>query len=128
MKAVPLVVLFDGDCVMCNGVAGWLARRDRHGRMIFATSQGEAARVAGEPPGGDQDTIVVWQGSRRLVRSAAALGLLRALGGGWAALAWLARLYPESLRDLLYDQVARRRHRFGRAPACKRLSPLALAE
>ena len=128
MKAVPLVVLFDGDCVMCNGVAGWLAARDPHGRMIFATSQGEAARVAGEPPGGDPDTVVVWEGSRRLVRSSAALRLLRALGGGWAALAWVARLCPEFLLDLLYDQIARRRRRFGSAPACKRLSPLALAE
>jgi predicted DCC family thiol-disulfide oxidoreductase YuxK len=128
MEDIPLVVLFDGDCVMCNGATAWLARRDRLGRMIFATNQGEAARVAGEPPGGDSDTIVVWQGSRRLVRSAAVLCLLRTLGGGWAALAWVARLCPEALRDFLYGQIARRRHRFGGASACKRLSPLALAE
>ena len=128
MKAVPLVVLFDGDCVLCNGSARWLASRDLHGRMIFATNQGEVARVAGEPPGGDPDTVVVWEGSRRLVSSEAVLRLLRALGGAWAALAWAGRLCPAFLRDRLYGLVARRRRRFGSAPACKRLSPLALAE
>lgn len=123
-----MVVLFDGACAMCSGATAWLARRDARGRMIFATNQGEVARVAGEPAGGDPDTIVVWQGSRRLVRSAAVLALLGALGGGWRVLAWAARLCPGSLRDLVYDQVARRRHRFGVVKSCPRLSPHALAE
>ncbi len=128
MRKTPLVVLIDGSCAMCNGAAAWLARRDVAGAMIFATNQGEVARIAGEPPGGDMGTIVVWDGSRRLVRSAAVLVLLRALGRGWRLLAWLACLCPSALRDFLYDQVARRRHRFAGLAACKRLSPYHLAE
>jgi predicted DCC family thiol-disulfide oxidoreductase YuxK len=128
MQEVPLVVLIDGTCAMCNGTTVWLARRDRAGRMIFATNQGEVARIVGEPPGGDPDTIVVWDGSRRLVRSEAVLVLLRALGGGWRFVAMLASACPASLRDGLYDQVARRRHRFAGPDACTRLSRSALAE
>lgn len=128
MRKTPLVVLIDGSCALCNGAAAWLARRNVDGAMIFATNQGEVARIAGEPPGGDMGTIVVWNGSRRLVRSAAVLVLLRALGGGWQFLAWLACLCPSALRDFLYDQVARRRHRFAGLAACKRLSPYDLAE
>ena len=128
MPEVPLIVLIDGTCALCNGTAAWLARRDPAGRMIFATNRGEVARIAGEPPGGDPDTIVVWAGSRRLVRSEAVLVLLSALGGGWLALAALARLCPRVLRDFLYDRCARRRYRFAGPDACTRLSLSALAE
>jgi len=128
MRKTPLVVLIDGTCALCNGTAAWLARRNADGAMVFATNQGEVARIAGEPPGGDMGTIVVWDGSRRLVRSAAVLLLLRTLGGGWRLSAWLAWLCPVVLRDFLYDQVARRRHRFAGPAACTRLSPYDLAE
>ena len=128
MPAAPLIVLIDGECALCNGTAAWLARRNAAGRMIFATNRGEVARVAGEPPGGDPDTIVVWDGSRRLVRSDAVLLLLRTLGGGWRLLAGLAVFCPVALRDFVYDQVARRRHRFAGPAACTRLSPYDLAE
>jgi predicted DCC family thiol-disulfide oxidoreductase YuxK len=128
MRKAPLVVLIDGSCALCNGTAAWLACRDVAGAMVFATNQGEAARIAGEPPGGDQGTLVVWDGSRRLVRSAAVLVLLRSLGGGWRFLAWWVWLCPGWLRDFLYDQVAHRRHRFAGPAACTRLSPHHLAE
>jgi predicted DCC family thiol-disulfide oxidoreductase YuxK len=128
MRKAPLVVLIDGSCALCNGTAAWLACRDVAGAMVFATNQGEVARIAGEPLGGDQGTIVVWDGSRRLVRSAAVLVLLRSLGGFWSFLAWWAWLCPGWLRDFLYDQVARRRHRFAGPAACTRLSPHHLAE
>ncbi len=128
MRKTPLVVLIDGSCALCNGTAAWLACRDVAGAMVFATNQGEVARIADEPAGGDMGTIVVWDGSRRLVRSAAVLALLRTLGGGWRLLALLACLCPVTLRDFLYDQVARRRHRFTGPAACTRLSPHHLAE
>jgi predicted DCC family thiol-disulfide oxidoreductase YuxK len=128
MRKTPLLVLIDGTCALCNGTAAWLARRNADGTMLFATNQGEVARIAGEPPGGDMGTIVVWDGSRRLVRSDAVLLLLRTLGGGWRLLAVAARLCPGALRNFLYDQVARRRHRFAGPSSCTRLSPYDLAE
>jgi predicted DCC family thiol-disulfide oxidoreductase YuxK len=128
MPAVPLIVLIDGECALCNGTAAWLARRNAAGRMIFATNRGEVARVAGEPPGGDPDTMVVWDGSRRLVRSSAVRALLSALGGGWAFLGAVASCLPVSCLDFVYDQVARRRHRFAGPATCTRLSPHDLAE
>ncbi len=128
MRETPLVVLIDGTCALCNGTAAWLARRNAAGGMIFATNRGEVARIAGEPPGGDQGTLVVWAGSHRLVRSNAVLALLRGLGGGWRLLAWFACFCPLVLRDFIYDQVARRRHSFAGPAVCTRLSPYDLAE
>ena len=128
MPAVPLIVLIDGECALCNGSAVWLARRNAAGRLIFATNRGVAARVAGEPPGGDPDTIVVWDGSRRLVRSQAVRAMLAAVGGGWAALAAVAGCLPVAWLYFAYDQAARRRHRLAGQATCTRLSPYDLAE
>jgi predicted DCC family thiol-disulfide oxidoreductase YuxK len=129
MNPVPCIVLIDGDCAMCNATAAWFARRDPEGRMIFAPGRGEVARIAGEPSGGDPGTLVVWLGSRRLVRSTAALTLLRVLGGGWGWLARVGFVCPLFLRDAAYAFVARHRRRLpGRLDACTRLSPLHLAE
>ncbi len=128
MPAAPLIVLIDGECALCNGSAAWFARRNGSGRLLFAINRGEVARVAGEPPGGDPDTIVVWEGSRRLVRSEAVRAMFAAVGGGWASLAFVAGCLPVSWLDFVYDQVARRRHRFAGPSACTRLSPYDLAE
>jgi len=128
MPAAPLIVLIDGECALCNGSAAWFARRNGSGRLLFAINRGEVARVAGEPPGGDPDTIVVWEGSRRLVRSEAVRAMFAAVGGGWASLAFVAGCLPVSWLDFVYDQVARRRHLFAGPSACTRLSPYDLAE
>jgi predicted DCC family thiol-disulfide oxidoreductase YuxK len=128
MPAAPLIVLIDGECALCNGSAAWFARRNAAGRLLFAINHGVVARVAGEPPGGDPDTIVVWAGSRRLVRSQAVRAMLTSLGGGWAFVGAVAGCLPVTWLDFVYDQVARRRHRFAGPAACTRLSPYDLAE
>lgn len=128
MSPLPLIVLIDGDCPLCSRSAAWLARRNQAGRLIFGKNSGEVARVLGEPAGGDSQTIVVWQGARRLVRSTAVLALLSALGGAWRGLAVVGSGVPRFVRDGLYDFVARRRHRFGRCVLGARLSPMDLAE
>ena len=128
MQDWPLIVLIDGECTLCSTAALWFADRDQSGRMLFATNQGEVARIADEPPGGDAGTIVVWLGSRRLVRSTAVLELLKGLGGGWAFLARLARCCPRFIRDWIYDRVARRRRQLSCAFSGKLLSLHQLAE
>lgn len=128
MEAVPVIVLIDGDCALCNRTAQWFSARDSQGAMVFATNTGESARILGEPPGGDNRTVVVWVGSQRLVRSAAVLRMLQLLGGGWGFLAWTVGWVPAFWADGIYDFIACRRHWFGRPPACTLLSPEHLAD
>ncbi|MFM7208429.1 MAG: thiol-disulfide oxidoreductase DCC family protein [Verrucomicrobiota bacterium] len=119
MPDTPLVVLIDADCALCCGTAAWLSARDPRDAMVFASNRGEVARIAGEPPGGDPGTVVVWDGSRRLVRSAAIARLLRALPAPWPFVACALRCVPRVLRDAAYDFVAARR---GRSDRCASLS------
>ncbi|MGE3174744.1 MAG: thiol-disulfide oxidoreductase DCC family protein [Planctomycetota bacterium] len=115
------VVLFDGDCTLCNGAVQFVLRRDPRGRFRFAALQSGAARallagrVAGDPL---PDSMVLVQGDAIHLRSGAALRIARGLGLPWS-LAAVFLLVPRPLRDLVYDFVARRRHRwFGRPASC----------
>lgn len=116
MEAPPLLVLYDGDCGLCNRSARWLADRDPRGRLLMAPNAGVTARVAGEPPGGEESGIVVWDGSRRLVGVPAVARALRELGGAWSAAGALLGVLPLALTRPVYEAIARRRRRS--KPSC----------
>lgn len=116
------LVLYDGECGLCQRSVAWLVRHDRRARLHYAPLQGDTARpFVGEAA--HFDTIVLLEragdgGVRRYERSRAALRLAFLVGGVWRALSWL-RLLPAWLTDLPYRLVARHRLRlFGRADAC----------
>lgn len=115
------VVLFDGDCNLCHGAVQFVLRRDRRQRFRFASLQSAAGRrlltelgVLGALP----DSIVLVHAGRVRTKSAAALAIARGLRWPWP-LATVAWLVPWPLRDLVYDWIARNRHRwFGRRQEC----------
>ena len=119
------ILFVDGCCVLCQRAAGWIARRDRRGRVALAALQGETARrlLPGALRAAAADGMpgsVVWRtpGGRLLLRSTAVLAAVAALGG-WYRAAALLRLAPAPLRDALYAAVARRRRRwFGVTREC----------
>ncbi len=105
----PVIVRFDGECLMCSRSIRFIADEDRAGLVRF-----KALESAGEP-----ETMLVETGGRVLDRSDAVLAILDALGGHWRALALAGRLLPRPLRDALYRFVAKRRYRwFGKGDAC----------
>jgi predicted DCC family thiol-disulfide oxidoreductase YuxK len=120
------VLLFDGECGLCNRMVQLVLRADRRGAARFATLEGRFARelrarhselssvdsMAWVEPGADGP------GERVFIRSEAALRVADYLGFPWRALT-AARIIPRALRDRVYDWVARRRHRwFARVPSC----------
>ena len=119
--ATPAVVLFDGECNLCNRAVQFVLRRDRRARFRFASLQSPAGRrlLAGIAlPTPLPDSIVLLEAGRAFLRSGAALRIARGLGWPWRLFAALL-LVPRPLRDWAYDVVARHRHRwFGRRSSC----------
>ena len=121
------ILLYDGVCGLCNRLVQFTLRHDQKETFRFASLQGPtAARILerhGQSPA-DLDTFYVVtnfdQPAEQLrSRSDAAIFVLQDLGGGWSVLAALGRLLPKSLRDGLYNLVARNRyHVFGKFDAC----------
>jgi predicted DCC family thiol-disulfide oxidoreductase YuxK len=125
------LVLYDGVCGMCDGSVQILLQHDRAGVLTFAANQGatrqEIERRRELPPA--DATLVLLRdfgtGDERLFsRSEAPFEIARLVGGGLAAVAAPMRWLPRSLRDRLYDFVARNRFRwFGRLDRCRIPSP-----
>ena len=118
MTAPPSpVLLYDGDCSLCNGVVRFMLRHDAAGRIRFAPLQGKAGQDylrAQGLPAGDFDSLVFvpdWANPARgafLVRTSGAIAAFALLDGPWRALSWL-RLVPRFLRDPVYRLIARTR-------------------
>lgn len=121
------IILFDGHCLLCSRTVDFLLRRDRRRRLRFAALQSPAGRDLLARYGladAGLDSVVLVAGGHVATRSAAVLGIARALGGGWAGLAALGALVPRRLGDALYDAVARRRIRwFGYRDTCRLPGP-----
>ncbi len=133
-----LLVLYDGECGLCNRSIRWFLQRDRHDRLRFApNSDPRAVEILarhgmtspGAEAGSAPDTIVVLRHvgtplEDMLVRSNAVLACLRALPAPWPLAAALLRLIPRPFRELAYRQVARTRYRlFGRLASCPLPTP-----
>jgi predicted DCC family thiol-disulfide oxidoreductase YuxK len=127
------VLVFDGECNLCNRAAQFVLDHDRRGRVLLCASQSESGRALlasgpkrgapAEPVRRPDETIFLIEGERIDDKSTAALRLCRALGFPWSLLAVLG-IVPRAMRDLVYDLVARNRYRwFGRRESCRMARP-----
>jgi predicted DCC family thiol-disulfide oxidoreductase YuxK len=112
------VLLYDGECGLCNRLVRSLLKADRGGRLNYAPLQSEPAqhylRSQGLPMR-DFDSLVFVPDWNRptsrdyLLRTDGALAACALVGGGWGKLAGL-RFLPRGLRDAAYKIVARTRY------------------
>ncbi len=112
------VLLYDGQCGLCNRVVRWLLRTDRTGRLSYAPLQSAPAqeylRRHGLPTA-DFDSLVFvpdWANpaaGNHLLRTDGALAAAAEVGGIWRLITW-TRVLPRGLRDPCYRLVARLRY------------------
>lgn len=116
------IVVFDGECALCNGFVAWLIRHDTRATFKIAGSAGQVGKAAVAAMGLEdyvtRSTIVISSGPHALVRSDALLAIASGLGWPWRALGVL-RVVPRGWRDAAYNAVAKRRARVtAEDPAC----------
>ncbi len=115
------VVLFDGQCNLCNAAVSFILKHDGRQRFRFASLQSPVAadllRQHGLP--NDLDTVVMIDGDHAFTHSTAVLRIAAELDSPWP-LAALAALIPRSLRDDAYGFVSKHRTQwFGRRATCR---------
>ncbi len=121
LKPGETVVLFDGECKLCNGWVRFIMRHDRQRRVRLAAVQspeGQALLAWAGLPLDQFDTLAVIRDRQYWVRSDAVFEIIAQLPGAWRPLL-LLRGIPRGLRDWIYDKIARNRYRlFGRYDTC----------
>ena len=120
------IVMFDGQCNLCNGSVKFIIRHDPRRRFRFVSLQSDSGRKIVEGHGRnpeDVDTILLLENGRLYERSTVALRVARALTVPWPLLYALI-VVPPPLRDLVYRWIARNRYRwFGKTDACMMPTP-----
>ncbi len=115
------ILIFDGYCALCSGMARFVLEYDRRGAVRLATAQstlGEALFRHFGLKNGDYSTNILLFEGRALEKSDGSLKLFELLGPPWSLLA-VARLAPKDWRDALYNIIARNRLRwFGARETC----------
>lgn len=115
------VIVFDGVCVLCNGFVQFIIARDEASRFTFITAQsqtGEALYARMGKKSGDYETYFFISDGRVYQKFDAFLAVMERMGRPWSFFMPL-RILPLTVKDWLYDRLARNRYRlFGKRERC----------
>ncbi|PPA72384.1 thiol-disulfide oxidoreductase DCC family protein [Jeotgalibacillus proteolyticus] len=114
------LILFDGDCHVCNWSVQFIMKRDPDGIFKFASLQGDIGSKIRRTYKVDPmlDSVLLLENDRLWSKSTAALKICGKLSGP-VRFAVLLLAVPKPLRDLVYSYIARNRfHWFGRKEHC----------
>lgn len=122
MKENKKIILFDGVCNLCNGSVQFVIKRDKKDVFRYAAIQSEVGEqlIAERHIDTSQvDSIILIEpGVAYFTKSDAALEIAGELGGLWK-LTSVFKWIPKSIRDVIYDFVARNRYKwFGKQESC----------
>ncbi|EGL83389.1 thiol-disulfide oxidoreductase DCC [Caldalkalibacillus thermarum TA2.A1] len=120
-RSPEYLILFDSLCHMCSRLVQFVLKRDKQEKFYFAPLQSEIGQTIlkayGLPPH-DWDSFVYLRKGKCLLKSTAALYVLKDLGGVWQ-LFYPFSLVPKVILDPVYDWVARNRYAwFGQRQSC----------
>ncbi|MEC9282138.1 MAG: DCC1-like thiol-disulfide oxidoreductase family protein [Bdellovibrionota bacterium] len=112
-----VIVFFDGHCNLCNWAVDFIMKFDKKGVFYFASLQGQVAKSYNLD---DLDSVVFIDESKRKYDQSDAfieiVARLFILGKCF----YLLKIIPRSLRDILYQFVAKNRYKvFGRKETCR---------
>jgi predicted DCC family thiol-disulfide oxidoreductase YuxK len=120
-KNIPLVILFDGVCNLCNGTVQFIIKRDKYHRFTFASLQGVFGQRTLTRYGlGEKNlnSFVLLEGEKIYTHSTGALRVFLHLGGQWKMLYGFI-IIPRFIRDAVYNLIARNRYKwFGKRALC----------
>ncbi len=112
------LILYDGECGLCNASVQWICRHSLSKAFYFAPLQGHTARLL-PTLNKDLDSMVVFFNGQYYYESEAAIFIAKRLQG-IPKLLGLLGIVPLSIRNKAYRFVSQHRiHWFGKAQYCQ---------
>lgn len=115
------IVLFDGVCNLCSNSVKLIIKNDPKGLFKFTSLQSKTGKSYVDKYDIDTsktDSIVLIKNGKSYVKSSAALHIANKMKGLYPLLFGFI-IIPSSIRDLIYDFIARNRYKwFGKKDEC----------
>ncbi|MCD9562713.1 DCC1-like thiol-disulfide oxidoreductase family protein [Tenacibaculum maritimum] len=125
MMKLPLnkkIILFDGICNLCNNAVIKVIQYDKADAFVFASLQSDTGKFIIDKIGINTieiDSIILYEPAISYdIKSTAILKIMNEFGGWWkvTSLLWI---FPEFIRNMVYDFIAKRRYKwFGKRESC----------
>lgn len=121
------IILFDGVCNLCNSAVQFIIARDKKDVFRFVALQSDLGQQIIAHIGMNTqniDSIILYEpGIAYYYQSDAALEIAKSLGGIFY-FAGIFNIFPITLRNILYDYVARNRYLwYGKRESCMLPTP-----
>jgi predicted DCC family thiol-disulfide oxidoreductase YuxK len=116
------IILFDGDCNLCNSSIHFVIKHDKKDVFRFTSLQSELGKTILQHIGIQNqniDSVILYEpGISYYYKSDAALEIAKNLGGFWH-FGTIFRIIPTAIRNYLYDYIAKNRYKwFGKNDNC----------
>ena len=105
-------VFYDGDCGFCNHWVQWILKNDKKDFFRFAALQSDFGHKFLKERGLETeklDTLYLWKPEMYYLQKSQAITKIAKLLGGKHAILASMNIFPESISDKIYDQIAKRR-------------------
>lgn len=125
-RSIHPIVVFDGECNLCNRSVDFCLANDPHGWLRFAARQSEVGRYlrARHRVPDAVESMVLIEDQRVSLRSTASLRICHYLRQPYPFLGALGLVIPRFVRDALYGVVSSNRVRwFGKPASCRTPAP-----
>jgi predicted DCC family thiol-disulfide oxidoreductase YuxK len=111
------IILFDGDCKLCNYWLSYTIKHDKKDIFQFSPLQSATGKdlLLKHNINNSIDSIVLLQKGKAYKKSTAALRILKSLSN-YHSILYIFIIIPPFIRDFIYDIIAKYRYKwFGKA-------------
>lgn len=126
MKESNPIILFDGDCLLCNQSVQFILSHDVNERFRFASLQSDVGKellFQYHFPKNYVNSIILIENQSVYTKSTAVLRIAKHLKG-FVRLTFIFTIIPKPIRDVIYCFVAKNRKKwFKRQEMCLMLTP-----
>ncbi len=115
------IIIFDGECNLCNGVVGWLlkfAPKDIFEFIPFQSPKGQSLLLENNFPTDQLDTVILIDDHGITTHSDGFLNIVSKIPK-WQRVAALLAFIPRMIRDFIYKTASKNRVKwFGTSNSC----------
>ena len=119
------VILFDGDCNLCNHFVQFVISKDKKKNINFSSLQSQFGRqIVSKHKLQHIDSIIYLNGDNAYTYSDAIIEILKTIEGIWSIIGYFIKIIPKNIRNYFYKIIAKKRFSlFGKTNSCLLPSP-----